>query len=72
MTAQELIDLLSALVREQRLDPNEELSMALDVGDDAIVADIDFIDEKNQLICCSVWCTSESTFALCENEQEEA
>lgn len=70
MTSRELIDLLTAMIRERRIDPDEELSVALDVGDEAIVADIDFLDEQNQLLACSVWCTSESTFSLCETDPD--
>lgn len=68
MTVKDLIDLLSAAVRERHIDPDEELSIALDVGDEGIVADIDFLDTQNQFLVCSVWCTSESTFSLCETE----
>lgn len=71
MTPRELIDLLQALVRENRIDPDEELSVALDVGELAVVAEIDFADEQNQLLVCTVWCTTESQFSLCESEGAE-
>lgn len=41
-----------------------------DVGELAILAEIDFVDGKNSMLACSVWGTDETEFSLVEEMEE--
>lgn len=54
------MELLQASIETGLIDADEDLSVGLDYGDEAIMAEIDFLDHGNQALVCSVWATADT------------
>lgn len=70
MTPREMIDTLSAAVAAGQLDPDEDLSIAIDVGEQAILGEIDFLDAANQALVCTCWGTAETVIDFGGGQEE--